>query len=252
MDADEVLRVIRAHQLASESIRGRTSRSVERLWLRLGSYRPDDVDRFARRAGSTVRGAQNDLIELEQAYLARMESAIREERVRPAGLSPREITRNLRGGADPVEVYRRPGVDVWTSLAAGRPLTAAVERGRHRVTSTAQTDMQLARTHTAQRVLGDDSRVVGYRRTLSPVDNCELCVTASERFYSRGELMPLHAGCHCGIAPVYGDQQDPRDALPAAEATSNLSDGDLITREHGEVGPTLARRDHDFTGPSEV
>lgn len=252
MDSRRVLRVIRAHRLASDQLRGRTSRLLARMWDGMGDYRADNVEAFARRAASLVTGAQRDVAELEQAYLARLAAAIREEQVRPAGLDPRQVTgAAVRGGTDPREVYRRPGKEVWTALAAGAAPATAIARGRHRVLATGATDLQLARTHTAREVLARDGQATGYRRVLGPTDNCELCVTAAQRTYSTEELMPLHPGCQCDVAPIYGSQ-DPSSQLPKGAAGAELSEDLLVTRRHGEIGPTLARREHRFTGPAAV
>lgn len=246
-------RLIRAHRIASESIRARLSRIVERQWDSLDDYRQDSIEAFARRVSGLVLGAQRDAARLEQAYLARLAAEVRGEREDPGRLDTDEVTgAAVRNGADPREVYARPGKEVWTALAAGAPLAVAASRGRHRAVSTAQTDVQLARTHTARRTLTQDPRVTGYRRVLSPLDNCDLCIAATAHTYGKGELMPLHDSCACDVAPIYGGAGDPSGALPEPQRTGELAESDLITRSHGETGPKLARRDHRFTGPAAV
>lgn len=46
-------------------------------------------------------------------------------------------------------------------------------------------------------------RVIGYRRVLTG-RSCVFCAAAATKVYRRGDLMPLHAHCDCGVAPVYG------------------------------------------------
>lgn len=46
-------------------------------------------------------------------------------------------------------------------------------------------------------------RVIGYRRVLTG-RSCVFCAAAATKVYRRGDLMPLHAHCDCGVAPIYG------------------------------------------------
>lgn len=247
MDRAEVARIIRGHHLATQEIRRQLVGQLQRLWDSLDDYRDEQIDQFAGRAASAVTGGQRNTVELEQAYLARLATAVRGEQVRPAGIDPRELVGSRLRGVEPREVYRRAGVDVWTALADGEPIGQAQRRGRRRALSTAQTDLQLARTHAARRLLPGDERVVGYRRATRGAETCDLCVTAAEQRYHTDQLMPIHPGCDCAIVPIYSDA-DPSDALDRPDRDPV----DVAVREHGEIGAVLTHADHGFTGPENI
>lgn len=58
----------------------------------------------------------------------------------------------------------------------------------------------------SQDVYEDDPKVLQYMRVIHPElsksGTCGLCVAAATRLYSKHDLMPLHAHCHCTTAPV--------------------------------------------------
>nr|DAK36370.1 MAG TPA: CDI toxin-like protein [Caudoviricetes sp.] len=161
-------------------------------------------------------------------------------------------------GIDPRTVYRRPAVDVYTALAAGKPLPQAAAEGRLRLTQLIGGDMQLAKVHASrQSMRGYPEEGQFYRRVLTGRENCALCVVASTQRYYRGDLMPIHPGCDCGVQP-----------LPPGLAVNQVIDEDLLEQvhqvaadrlgvsdrggrtpdyrklltvsEHGEYGPTLS------------
>ena len=155
-----------------------------------------------------------------------------------------------------------------------------MKAGQERLDSLAATDLQLAKTHTAQQALSRDARVVGYRRVLEGTYSCGLCIVASTQRYRKAELMPVHPGCDCDVVPIYGDRDPGRlinaGALAdvhaavkdrfgvdseAARAIPRIYDGKgdptlyrdvIVTHNHGEIGPVLGVRGQDFTGPADL
>jgi hypothetical protein len=117
---------------------------------------------------------------------------------------------------------------------------------------------------------------VGYRRVLEGAYSCGLCILASTQRYHKQDLMPVHPGCDCSVAPIIGTQDPGRtindqmvlDVHAAIQDRFGTSEPGgrgirtaddlvdyrdlLITHEHGEIGPVLARRGDHFEGPSEV
>ena len=156
----------------------------------------------------------------------------------------------------------RSAVDDWLDAALGR------------LTDTAETDGQLASTHsTIERY--KSSGVTRYRRVVHPelsrTGSCGLCVVASDRLYSTDALMPLHNRCKCGVIPVT-DDSDPGSGLSRSDldriyrkAWDSLSEKrreeleqqgftyttygkDLMNvrvnyATNGEIGPVLSRAD---------
>lgn len=117
----------------------------------------------------------------------------------------------------------------------------------------------------------------GYRRVLSSNPNhCALCVLASTRRYRRGNLMAIHPGCGCTVAPIFS-VEDPGPVLDGSTAQEihNIIRRDLgdkyedasggrladsgvlyrdivVTNDHGELGPVLGVRGQHFTGPDGI
>jgi NAD(P)H-hydrate repair Nnr-like enzyme with NAD(P)H-hydrate dehydratase domain len=167
---------------------------------------------------------------------------------------------------------------VWTDLAAGTPLDIALEHGERRALTIANTDLQLAKTHTAKKVMADDERVVGYRRVPQGPHTCAMCLIVSTRRYHKENLAAIHANCDCDVEAIYG-HFDPGPVLDEAflKAVHDAIRRDLgadyvadsgkltstakreqnytdivITHEHGEIGSVLGVRGQHFTGPAEV
>jgi hypothetical protein len=267
MSLDEQAALIVAFNTAEAKIRAHLVAYVLGLFGGLGSWRDRDRDRFAAQVAPVVAGAQRQVASLMDAYLTALLSDMRGTRGRPTGAIP-DVSR-LRG-VDPLEVYGRPFVDVWAELADGRDLSQALAAGRLRAEQITTTDLQLAKTHTARARLEDDPNVVGYRRVLTGSQSCGLCVVASTQRYHRSGLLPIHPGCDCGVAPIVGDTdpgqvingqmlEDVHDAIQQRFGVSDRSGRQpidyrnlLVTHEHGEIGPVLARAGQDFTGPDDL
>lgn len=170
----------------------------------------------------------------------------------------------LRNGADPEEVYSRPFVEVWTALSKGEDLETAIARGATRLRSLIETDIQLAHTHSSRTLLSQRSDVVGFRRVPTGDYTCALCLIASTQRYRKFDLMPIHPGCDCRVAPIISDepvgQVVDRELLEsihtAVEEMFGFSDRSgrlndfrklLVVQDHGEYGPTLTKSGNKFT-----
>ncbi|MFM9637610.1 hypothetical protein [Streptomyces turgidiscabies] len=230
----------------------------------LSSYRDADAAAFVEHVLPVVLGAQQQIGALTDAYLASMVADMFGGAAAPAGV---QLADDLRG-VPAAEVYARPFVSVWNALSEGHDMGTAQSVGERRLQSITDTDLQLARTHAARQSMRR-SRAKFYRRRLSGSKNCALCVIASTQRYRVEKLMPIHPGCHCKPVPIPGDK-DPGQILDegllkeAHDAVSlGIGQSDrggrapdyreiIITREHGEIGPMLAVRRHEFTGPKDV
>lgn len=256
------------HAGAMTELRRRVLVFVATVWGGLEAYQDVDIERFVAAVVPVVTGAQRQMAALTDAYLAAVAVEVLGRPASPVGIPDTAIDR-LRG-VEPVEVYRRAGLTVWTALAHGEPIDVAARRGLRRAQSLAATDLQLAKTHAARHVLTQTANVVGYRRTLTGSRSCGLCVVASTQRYRREDLLPIHPGCDCGVLPIYGDTdpgqvvdvdtlEDVHDAIAARFGASDASARDpidyrdvLVVHDHGELGPVLAVRGHRFTGPDDL
>lgn len=248
--------------------------------FRLGeSWRDRDADRFVRAVVPRVTAAQLTVSSLTSGFLDRMASEMTGTHAPPVGLPSSEITGSaLRAGVDPDVVYRRPYTQVWTDLAAGTPLDEALQAAERRATSIVLTDLQLAKTHTAHKVMQADERVVGYRRVPQGTYTCALCLILSTRRYRKGNLAEVHPGCDCDVEIIVGEF-DPGPVLDDdfLNAVHDAIERDLgekyvsrsgkkgstrareldyrdivIVHQHGELGPIVGVRGHHFTGPDEI
>lgn len=246
------------------SLRDRVISYVLAAFDSLGSYRDADAVEFIERVLPVVLGAQAQMGAITDAYLSAMIADMMGGAAAPVGVQLDEALR----GTPPDEVYRRPFVTAWTALSRGHDFVDAVEQGRTRLLSITETDLQLARTHAARQTMTRRGAQF-YRRRLGGGANCALCTIASTQRYRVAELMPIHPGCHCKPEPLPGNR-DPgqiidEDLLREAHAAVAKGVGEsdaggrspdyrevIITREHGEIGPLLAVRRHEFTGPRDI
>jgi hypothetical protein len=264
---------ILAYQQAVRQVRDRVVLFAKTAWRGLSSHRDADIDRLVELIVPQVLAGQQRVASLTDAYIAALAGTT------PVGVDIPTVTGAApRLGAAPREVYRRPAATVYKKLATGGTYDTAVEAGDKRLVSLVKTDLQLAiRAQEQQTFPGTGFDF--YRRTLTGLENCALCVIASTQRYTVGDLKPIHPGCDCGCAPVSASrdpgqvlnrqlldalhdsievelkQRDPQgrdlglgktDAkgVPIADFTDLI-----VVREHGEYGPTLTWRADRFTGP---
>lgn len=265
--------VIVGYNDAAHQVRLRVENFARTAWLTAGSWRDDDIDRLVRLIVPRVQAGQVQTAQLTAAYLAALMTARTGATVAAVPVV-REIVTTARGVAA-AEVYRRPAVTMYTALAKGALVSAAIDQGAQRLSSLVATDMQLAKTTQARRSLAG-SGFKFMRRTLTGRENCALCAIASTQRYRVQELLPIHPGCDCGIDTVEAGR-DPGQVLEperlelihsaidaqfggtdrAATYLDGLNDRsdflDLITvREHGEIGPVLTWRDQHFTSKADI
>lgn len=261
----------------SSAYLARKSATTQRLvdlavayWSRMGSYNPSDSERFIAFITPRVLAGRANVAALTAAYLAR---------VAEVDAAPVIDVANIRG-TDDLEVYNRANVTLRTEISKGASFGDAVATASERVASIVATDMQLAaQRQTAASTGASRAFDGGFRRTLSGRENCAKCYIASTQRYHRGELMPIHPACDCGVEPLKpgentGQILDPdrleqthdwvkgftgqmdRGARHLPGNSGPNPNGDyadlLIVREHGEYGPTLSWRAQHFTGPADI
>ena len=254
-DLDSLNRLSQAYDSQVHAIRQQITAFGQAYWDSLPHYRASAIEDMIQAITPRVTAGQLRIADLTRAYLAQCARELGWRVVLPP-IDQDEI-RGARG-VDPRVVYRRPAVDVYTALAAGKPLPQAAAEGRLRLTQLIGGDMQLAKVHASrQSMRGYPAEGQFYRRVLTGRENCALCVVASTQRYYRGDLLPIHPGCDCGVQP-----------LPPGLAVNQVIDEDLLEQvhqitadrlgvsdrggrtpdyrklltgsEHGEYGPTLS------------
>jgi hypothetical protein len=271
--------VVAAYQTATESLRSNLEQVITALWVALGSYRDADRSRFVQQVAPIVLAAQRQMSALTTGYHNARRTLIvgrsRSVRVDPASVSGAAA----RNGTDPADVYGRPFDVVWRELAKnkGQPnyVENAIKAGLDHAVQLALTDVQLSKTQTSQRVMADDNQIVGYRRVLEGSHSCGLCIVAATLRYHKSDLLPIHPACDCSVAEIFGTEDpgksfgvgqlgDVHDRIAErfgeSDASARAIPGQgglqyrdvLITHEHGELGPILAVRGQNFTGPTDL
>lgn len=268
MPSSPDVRLALTYQARYNRLRTRTGLTVGRLWDRYAGVDDEAAERFTTEAAGLVGAAQSSTTALVNGYLTALLILAGE---RDGDL---EDTPPMPRGVDLAEVYSRPIITARTALAEGKQWADAMSIGRNRAVTSAATDISLAQRDVMSRAV-DGTRIVGYRRTLTG-QSCALCATASTQRYTGSRLMPIHGHCDCGVAPIIGDR-DPgqvinRPLLNDLKAAGKQAgdpdywksrkltvdeDGtvrlpDIDVHEHGELGPVLTVKSHDFTGPGGI
>ncbi len=243
-----------------------------RLFLQPGSWRAQDADRFVELAVPMVQASQRTLAALTSAYLAQQAAAAVGGTVTPPGVLDRFAV-DLRRGVTAQEVYRRPYTMLYTALSRGQDMSRALAVAQSRLREVAEMDLQQTYATASQQVLRSlpaRARPSAWRRVLTGLESCALCVVASTQRYRLSTLDPIHPGCDCIVEPIYGpagDQVIDEALLEQVHAavTSLTGRSDRggrapdyrkitveMTREHGELGPLLVRPLDKFTGPGAI
>jgi hypothetical protein len=268
---DDLVRLARAHQEQLLFIRSAAVAAVAALWDRLVTGPEDAVlERWVPLATSAVQGAQTTASAAAIGYVSHS--------VRIAGATPEptppEVTPSAFAeprGVPTATVLARSIIQVRRSLGDGKLFMDAMSEGRSRAVQTAATEPVLSARAANQAAMRAQPRIVGYRRV--PDDGaCKFCLLASTRRYTVADLMPIHPGCGCTVAPIIGTN-DPGEVLdrglvdqlmasdPALGARGQnretarryareqlAKSNELVTvHDHGELGPTLYQSGLQFT-----
>ncbi|WP_306365448.1 hypothetical protein [Nocardia sp. CC227C] len=255
-------RAVAAYQSTVSLLRSRILHLSRQSWDTLGSYRDSDIDRLIALLVPRVQAAQLQIANLTSNYLVSLLTAEGIE-AEPAPVDRDEILQAR--GVPAGQVYRRPAIEVYSALAEGKTVTAAIAAGRTRLMSLVSTDLQMAKVRQSRSSLAR-SRAKYFRRVLKGSENCAKCIITSTRRYTKSSLLPIHPGCDCDVAPIR--ESDPPLALDrklldatheqvqafadienaAAEGYQDL----IVEHEHGEIGPVLGWRHQKFTGPADI
>lgn len=260
-----------SYQQAVAQIRDRLLMVADRLWFNMGSYRDSDIDRLVSLIVPHVQAGQIQIANLTEAYFQAVGAR--------AGVDVQYVT---GGRGVPVDdVYRRPATTLYTALSQDVPMALAVTEGANRLGSLIATDMQMAKVRQSQRSL-QSAGITAFIRVLTGSENCALCVIASTQRYRVSDLSPIHPGCDCSVdtlPPGFDPEEQVVNAelleLTHATIEQKLGGSDrgarnlglgktvsdtpvsdytdlIVTRTHGEYGPTLSWRDETFTSKAQI
>lgn len=246
-------------------------------WNGLGSWGDADFQRTLKALVPRIEAGQQEIANLTDAYIRRL--AVAEFGSIGNGLPVAASTMALRG-ISAVTAFHRPFSSMYAALGDGKSFPDALDAGRSRLVDLVSSGSQLAKTHAARGAMRR-SGFTKFQRVLTGRENCAMCVIASTQRYHRGDLLPIHPGCDCGVKPLVVDDGDDYQIInePLLESThaqiaSKLGDSDrgarllgvgkfaqsqlsdytdlILAREHGELGPVLTWRTDKFTGSKEI
>lgn len=263
-EGSEVALLVEAEADAQDEILDNLVEEILLLWSAFSAYYAGNlVQEFATEIAQLVIAAQRAAGQITEAYLR--------EQVTEMGFDlPNttlvELPDALRLGAYPDDVYQRPVRQLrYLHSVENLPIEEAAETARERLEKQARTDLQLARSLSAQQVLYRFPQATGWRRIIHPElgSVCGLCIAAADRVYGRIQKMDLHPGCKCTILPVVGDldpglklnSDDLARIYEAAGGTTEsraLSSTRYDVRQNGELGPILVPVDGTMKGPRQV
>lgn len=243
---EQIAAQVETYRRSTAQVRAAVLAYLSRSWVGLDNWRDADVDRWVAAIVPVLSAGLVQTAALTDAHLANVIGALADDMPRPLGVRPDDVTVQALRGVPAADVYRRAGETVWSELSRGADLSDAVSRGLDRATTMAETDLQLASTHTARRAMTADSRVVGYRR-VTDGDPCKLCATASTQRYRTGDLMPVHARCSCSVVPIVGDRDPGQIIDPERLRRLKAEATETAVHDHGEVGPVLTEASHVFS-----
>jgi hypothetical protein len=229
-----------SHIEAERRLRLLVASGLARVWDSLPAYDEANVDQWLSQAVPLVLAGQRTSIALTDAYLAR---ALRRD---PLGIDAEKVIAGIRGATTPEEVYRRPFVQLWSSLGDGVPFTDAVGGALARGQASAEMDVQMAMRATANEVQTQDDNIYGYER-VADAGACQFCQEVDTAFVWLADAMALHNRCGCGLEPVTFESRGQRTGLQGQHGRRNVA-----VRSHSELGPVLVDPAHSFAGPSVV
>ena len=285
MNPEELLPIVDAQAAARAEIVARAAGGVERLGTTVDNFAdPAQVTAYASRAGQIVAAGQRGVASVTNVYLTRLASAFTGDQLSLMPIAPEmgATLRHLPEGQGWLDVYQRVARTYRVEYAATGDRDLAFYRANLRARRMVETDLGLAyRAQVDTFLRGADSSwtparnyagraprrayLFAYRRIIRPElskgNVCALCIVASDRTYYRGDLLPLHTGCHCEVMLVTkatdpGERMN-REELDAVYREAGGTDyaalrkTRYVVREHGELGPVLRNADQNFTGPSD-
>jgi hypothetical protein len=231
------------------------------IWFSIVEYSAESLDLFLEVVIPIILAGRDTSADVTLAYLS---DVLELQGATVSRELPRRPDLDIRNGMSIEEVYSRPHHQLWTDLSKGKPFDLARDHAANRLRQLIETDIQLSHTHSSRSLFAERNDVVGFRRVPAGDYTCALCLIASTQRYRKMDLMPIHPGCDCRVAPIVSDepvaQVLDRDLLEsihsAVEDMFGFSDRSgreidyrklVVVKNHGEIGPVLTKLGNHFT-----
>lgn len=260
--ARELERLVDAHAAARTALEERIRRLVVADFERFdGWYSHRLVDEVVAQVAAKLAAGQTGVAALTDAYLSRATSFVLGKVVTGSGV-PTVMGQTLRiGVANHEEVYGRVAAEYRFQRSQGLGDSDALSRAMVRAQEMVGTDLGLAHQHQIRR-FNQTRSITRYRRVIRSEKTCGLCAAASDRIYSKSDLMPIHSRCKCGVIAITANT-DPGsqlndDTLRSLYSAAGSTEGKALKKvkaevfEHGELGPQLRVAGQHIRGPRQV
>lgn len=216
-----------------------------------GWYQGDLVAELSGHLGSIVDGATRISARQTDAYLHMLLKQLSDQSVYHG---PAVVDGSVRAGTTAADAYDRLATQYRYSRSTGADHLSALAVVLDRANRMTQMDVALGAREQSRATLAANSGIVaGFRRILRPelakTGSCGLCIAASDQIYGSFDLLPIHSGCNCEVAPVIDgrdlgqelNREDLTRLYDAAGGTSSegLSKVRAVVHEHSEYGPIL-------------
>lgn len=226
-----------------------------------GWYDDDAVQRAAKLAAEAETRALKQIYEIAAASARELMNQVGAP---PASEAP-EVFEYPRP-VDPVQVWQRPAEQYRYALSEGKSEVEALDAAFQRASHIGKDNAQLTKRNASITQFRRSEKVIGYRRIIHPELSksgvCGLCIVAADRIYGMEDLLPIHGGCNCSVAPVTKsndpglslNRQDLDALYEAAQGNDykSLKNIRVTSYEHGELGPVLARVGDNYLTPEEA
>ena len=249
MSAD-IRPLVAAQDKATRGIVDALIRLLLGTWRGADYYDRQDVEVRAFRSAELVQAAQRQARRVTDSYNAQVFDRLDMEM--PAA-DKGALDDYPRQGVTPEKVWERPAEAYRYAKSKGKSNAEAQEAAESKIANLARDEVALAKRDQAARTYRKAERVTGYRRVIHPElsasGTCGLCIAAATRVYSKADLLPIHPGCQCTVAPITAasdpgawlNDLDLRALYKAAGSTGMQDLSNVRVREFvdGELGPML-------------
>lgn len=216
-----------------------------------GWYQGDLVAELSGHLGQIVDGAARLSARQSDAYLHMLLNELTDSSVYHG---PSVVDGSARYGTTAADAYDRLATEYRYARSTGADHVSALQLTLDRANRMAQMDVALGAREQSRATLASNPGVVaGFRRILRPelskTGSCGLCIVASDQIYGSFDLLPLHSGCVCEVAPVVdgsdiGQELNREDLTRLYDAAGGTGAAGLAkvkarVHEHSEYGPIL-------------
>lgn len=246
----DVRPLVKVEDATSRSIVEALVRLLLGVWSGAEYTDRDDVQARALRSAELVQAAQRQARRGMDAYNRQVFERLDVDFPVPDKTALDDYPRE---GVTPEKVWERPAEAYRYARSRGKSDAEAREAAEKKIERLARDEVNLARRDQAARTYQKAERVTGYRRVIHPELSesgvCGLCVAAATRVYGKADLLPIHPGCVCTVAPItatsdpgaWMNDLDLRALYKAAGSTGQQDLSNVRVREFvdGEMGPML-------------